>query len=613
MTSQPAPPVSKPAFIESIVSDYVSSVAHTFVLHGGVFDYTDFPDRDLTVFDYLVETFARRFVVATYSPDRGIEFPNDAPDGPDAGQQRQAFDVACGLSTATLEQNSMAAMMRGGEPQQASDLPRVPSEALPLLIKFLGTRLSGDKRPCVIVDRLDLVAPPADKAMLSAGDRSVLSMLHRLGTDTTVFGSRGLCVMLTPTLEEIHPDLKSASAGLRAIEIAPPDFDQRLAYLRRKLERKNDGLDAPRVWLDGIKDVELAALAAGLYRRHLENIILRAVASGGALTRELALIVKREQIAVEYSGSIQVVEPEFGFEAVGGHQLVVDYLREWVIPTMVDPDLNEEAPTGILVMGPSGTGKTHLVSCFAKEAGLNFIIAKPEAFRDKYVGGSEAKTAKFFQGVSAMAPCAVFFDEADQKLRRGGGGDGSGGDQVENNIFASMLEFLSDPQRRGRVLAFAATNRPDNMDAALKRPGRFDTKIPLLPPQSNAERCAVLLALAKRYLPGEVAQLDLVPIAERTEDWTQAEIEVLVKKARTVARIKKLGLQEAFESVLSTMRSATQDIRTMTKYALAECDDASLVPERWRDLVGQTAKPVARRETVGIDRDSGRESRDLDI
>jgi hypothetical protein len=586
-----------PPWYSTLTKDYQAGVAHTFMLHGGIYDYTDYSGQDLTVREYIAARMARVGAVVTYSIDEGIRFPND-----EDGTTRRRFEMAAGLQQ---EQDEAAKYLRGEAPSE-NNLPTSPGGALPLLVDYLrksGPTDDDPRLPVVIVDRFDLIAPPGDKATLADAKLAVLGLMHRAGTDQDIDGTGGIFIMLAPTQEEVHGDLRTASSGIRVIEVPPPNVEQRLGYIRRIIETKELKL------LD-ITETEFAAGTAGLFRRHIEDIGLRAAAVDKVLTRSLVRQRKREQMLQEYAGALELVEPEYGFEAVGGHDLVIGYFREWLIPTILDPELADEAPTGVLLMGPSGTGKTFLVRAAAREAGVNFVIADPMNMRGKYVGESEAKTARFIQGLSAMAPCFVLFDEVDQKLRRGTGEGGSGGDAVENNIFGKMLEFLGDESRRGSVVAFAATNRPDNMDAALKRPGRFgDMKVPILPPQTPDERMAVLRVLCNRYMAGRKVNLDSA--VQAVEGWTQAEMEALIKKSRTFGRIKKLKPEEAIKTVLATMRSATKDIEFMALLALSECDDAALVPEKYRGLVGDAA--VEKREAARPRERATRGYRDVEL
>lgn len=609
----------RPAWFSEMWSDYQAGMANVFVLHGHVHDYIDHPDANLTLREYLEQLMGTRFALATFSPDEGILFPGDELESKASaawldkvlGRDSQSAEAPGTFNAAALlaaqAQTSGSGFGGGstGEPLP-SDAPR----ALALLIDYLkqaNDRAEGvpiaetrtgrflAKRAAVLVERLDLIMPPAEKDRLGGGDRALLSLLHRSGTSPAINRQRNLMVLLAPSLEEIHPDLRLAASGIRTIEVPPPDYEQRLAFCTRAVaEVKNEDGEVTReaIELEDLQLTDLATQTAGLNRRHIEDLVLRAVQTDGVITREMVKARKREQISAEYAEVLEILEPDVTFDMVGGHDAVKEYLREWVIDPMRDPDpegLND-VPMGILFAGPSGTGKTYLARALANESGYNCVSMAPDNIRGSYVGESEKKLRKAIQGVEAMAPVILFIDEIDQKLRRTSGG-GGGGDSVEGNIFGKMLEFLSDTRHRGSILLVAATNEPQSIDPALQRPGRIDNKIPLLPPDTAEERADALGALARRHGLVGATEGTLLDVGGKTDSWTQAELEALVVKSRAYVRRKKLPAAEAFAAVLERMRPSTAGIRRHIELAVRCCDDASLVPARWRSLVGTAPAP----------------------
>jgi len=197
----------------------------------------------------------------------------------------------------------------------------------------------------------------------------------------------------------------------------------------------------------------------------------------------------------------------------------------------------------------------------------------------------------------------VLIDEIDTKLRRPSGGqDGSG---VEGNIFGMMLEFLGDQSHRGQIVLVAATNRPDRIDAALKRPGRIDLKVPLLPPDGPDERAAVLASLLERHGLESIDPDGLLAVGRETDNtWTQAELEELVLTARRGVRLRGRTTEAAIWAALDEMVPSTEDIALHTELAVRTSSNRMLVPARWRSLVGKarqapTQTPAAPTGRVG--------------
>ena len=178
---------------------------------------------------------------------------------------------------------------------------------------------------------------------------------------------------------------------------------------------------------------------------------------------------------------------------------------------------------GVLMTGPAGTGKSAVAQAVAKESGVNAVSLNLARILGQYVGNSERNLEKALRAIKSLAPTIVFIDEIDQSVSRGGSGDSG----VSSRIFKRLLEFMSDTGNRGQVVFLAATNRPDLMDAALRRPGRFDKKIPFLIPDAE-ERLAIFQVMAAKY---EMAGKPSAAAIDSTEGWTGAEIEAAVVKA----------------------------------------------------------------------------------
>jgi transitional endoplasmic reticulum ATPase len=591
-----------PGWLTTLIHDYQSAVANTFLVHGNVFDYVDHPDRDQVVREYLAGRLAKNFSVVMYSPDEGVTFPGEQSTLADvramAAETRARFEKVSGLGASELDEAERLLQQAGQGVGGQTDIPREPERALPVLVDFLAmangadTEKGGDgsgKRAVVIVDRLDLIAPPCDKGTAPGSRLAMLGLLHRVGTLRDLNALGNLLVLLAPSLEEVHPDLRAIASGIRALEVPPPDYEARLDFLGRIVARK-------KLSLDGIGLNELAAQMAGLGLRHIEDVALRAARRTdwpGIIDRRLVRDRKKELLAAEYGGVIEVVEPSVTLDMIGGHQDVKAWLDDWVFGPAEsgDPGDLQYMPLGCLLMGPAGTGKTILGQAIADRLGWNFLFIRPENIKGSLVGESQQKQAKAIRGAEAMAPCVVMFDEVDQKIRRGEGGSGGGGDAVENDAFARWLEWMSDTTHRGRILMLAATNRPDILDAAFKRRGRFDGKLPLLPPDTARERLSVLSAAINRHCNGGLGTLEdadvVTRIGREAESWTQAELEGLVLMAKGLAKIKRTSLDQGLLLAKDRMRTATSDVQRMTLLALAECDDMTLVPERYRPLLAQ--------------------------
>jgi SpoVK/Ycf46/Vps4 family AAA+-type ATPase len=177
----------------------------------------------------------------------------------------------------------------------------------------------------------------------------------------------------------------------------------------------------------------------------------------------------------------------------------------------------------------------------------------------------------------------VFVDEIDQMVSRGGSGDSG----VGSRFFKRLLEFMSDGSHRGKVIFLAATNRPDLMDAALRRPGRFDKKVPFLVPDAS-EREAIFQVMARKY-GLEVKKISKSVVAA-TDGYTGAEIEAVVVKAVEVAEDDVLAPDKALDYAVGAISPSTSDIQFMTGIAIRECNDRDLLPPAYRGKLDDRAK-----------------------
>lgn len=215
-------------------------------------------------------------------------------------------------------------------------------------------------------------------------------------------------------------------------------------------------------------------------------------------------------------------------------------------------DLGAQIPRGVLLLGPPGTGKTLMARAVAGEAGVPFFHISASEFVEMFVGVGASRTRDAFATAKRAAPSILFIDEIDAVGRERGAGLGGGHDEREqtlNQILVEMDGFEKDAQ----VIVLAATNRPDILDPALLRPGRFDRRVVLdLPDLSDREE---ILKIHARNKP-LAANVDLRQVAIRTPGFSGAELANLVNEAAILAarkgknKIEQIELYEAIEKVL---------------------------------------------------------------
>jgi len=550
---------SPPAWVQELLDKYSSGVAHAFTLHFNVFDYV-VPGVSLK--SYLARLMAGRQIVAFYNRSEGITFPLPT--------MRDRFIELLGLGQEQDPALAALASLQGGQPQ-ATEIPRSPTAALPLLERLLKLGDPEEKLAAVVIDFAESVFPAADMATMSAEDRTNLITVQRWGRDPDIMRAGNPVFLVAANLADLHAGIRAASSKFEAIEVPLPDRAARRAFIDHYTAGK------PQVFRWHLSAEELANATAGLSLIHIEDIFLRAEQTQ-ELTQDLVRERKEDIIASEFGEVLEILEPRFGWEMIGGLQHVKEFFERSVIRPMRE-GRTRRTPMGVLMTGPAGTGKSAVAEAVAKESGINCVILNLARILGQYVGASERNLEKALRAIESLQPTLVFIDEIDQSVQRGSAGDSG----VSNRIFKRLLEFMSDTGHRGRVIFLAATNRPDMLDAALRRPGRFDKKIPFLVPDET-EREAIFEVMLRKYDLSGVNSIPAVCITA-TEGWTGAEIEAGVVKAVEVAEDRDLGPEEALTYAVQTISPSTADIEYMTLLAIQETNDRDLLPPKYRQML----------------------------
>jgi len=542
----------RPAWLEDLTFKYRSSIANLFVLHFNVNDYAG-PDnrrvRDVVIQDFLENpAYAPkgkpRRVVAIYNRAEGITFARP-------GMREEFIRILTGERV---------------RPEDEIKLPVAPGQAFALLDKLIYSEPAA-----VLIENAETVLPAEELAHMDQEELRALTFVKKWAGDVRLNRMGSPVVMLAGSLVELHPHLRLASTKIEQIMVPLPDLEERLNYIEEMVEKRQLNV--------AVDTHQLANATAGLSRILIEDIGLRAEATGQPITLEFARDRKESLIRAEFGDVLEIVEPRFDFTALGGLVEAKLFAAKNIIVPLRTGNYRR-VPLGVLLTGPSGTGKSAFFYALVAEAGVNGVKLNFGKILGPYVGLSEQNLEKALLGIESLAPCLVLIDEIDQLLQRGSNGDSG----VQQRLFARMLDFMSNPHNRGRIVFVAATNRPDLMDPALKRPGRFDRKIPFLMP-GWAERVAILQAVQKRYgMPGTP---DWEVAAHRTEGYTGAELESVVLKAWELAEDAGRSeiVQEDVEAALERIRPSTAQVEFMSDLAILECDDKDVLPPEFRSLL----------------------------
>ena len=550
VTSQHSLAVSErpPAWAEELARKYRAGETSHFLLHHNVYDLVRARAGYLSLLGFLQKELLGNKRIVLYNRSEGITFDSEETLRAFTAQQRVA-DPLVNVTT-------------------ASQLPRDPARALPMIERFLYFA----DRVAVIINFLETIFPAGDIGYLSSEDRNALVSLQRWMTSPRLMESDNLVILIAESLADVHARVRE-NARLGLVRIPYPEEPERLDYLTEFLAAYP------------IKQVEmtaqqLAAMTSGLNYVHLRSLLCAAQYSDDGLTYADVRLKKKEIIEAECAGLIEFITPRYGLESVGGLKGAKDYLRD--IAETIRSGNREEAPMGILLSGPVGTGKTFLAQCFAKDCGMNVVEFKN--FRDKWVGSTEANLEKILGLLQALAPIVVLIDEADAALgTREGGGDSG----VNQRVFSKIATAMSNTANRGRILWILMTSRPDLLPIDLKRQGRCEEHISLFYPEGEADLQEIAEAMAtKNKLQHKIT--DWTPVTLSSLHLSGADIESIIIRARRVAR--QAGRAEVtaadLRSVAEEFTPARDELAVEYQELVAarEATSRAMLPARFRDV-----------------------------
>ncbi|GCE46876.1 transitional endoplasmic reticulum ATPase [Thermosporothrix hazakensis] len=409
----------------------------------------------------------------------------------------------------------------------------------------------------IFIDELDALAP---KRPETGGEveRRIVGQLLALMDGLT---SRGQVVLIGATNQPnaLDPAIRRPGRFDREIPLRVPDIRGRIEVL--KIHSRNAAL-APDVDFNrlaqmtpGFVGADLAALcreaAMVALRRNLPRI--NELLQGGFIPYET--LVNLQITMNDFQTALREIEPstirevyvevsETSWDDVGGLQKVKDMLTESVEWPLLYPDLYEKArvtpPRGILLAGPPGSGKTLLARALANQCDASFISIKGPELLSKWVGESERGIREIFRRAKHAAPCIIFFDEIDALAMRRSSDTGADG-SVGARIIAQLLTEMDGIEGREGIIVLAATNRPELIDPALLRPGRFDLVVELDYPNEEERRAIFEVHMRERPIAPDVTAEDL---ARRTEGRSGADIEAICRRAALLALREQTSLKQ---------------------------------------------------------------------
>ena len=440
----------------------------------------------------------------------------------------------------------------------------------------------------IFIDEIDSIAPKREEVSGETERRIVAQLLSLMDGMST----RGKVVVIGATnrVNAIDPALRRPGRFDREIEIGVPDRNGRLEVLQIHTRgmpiAKDVNLEKLADISHGFVGADLQALAKEAAMRALRRVLPEVDLSTESIHAEtlrkiivtmqdfLDIIKEMEPSAMR---EVFVEVPDVKWEDIGGLSSIKQELQEaveWPLKyQQIFTYADATPPKGILLYGPPGTGKTLIAKAAANESEANFISIKGPELLSKWVGESEKGVREVFRKARQAAPCIIFFDEMDAIAPRRGGDFGD--THVTERLISQLLTELDGLEILTNVIVIGATNRPDIIDAALLRPGRFDRLLYVPPPDRDSRIQIIKIHTKKKPLADDV---NIEQLADHTEGYTGADIASLSSAAVMLAvreyvskyknqkeadnRVKELKIQmRHFEEAMKKIRPlSTQEL-----------------------------------------------------
>lgn len=421
----------------------------------------------------------------------------------------------------------------------------------------------------VFIDEVDSIAPRRDKVQGEAEKRLVAQLLTLM--DGLEARANLVVIAATNRPEAIDEALRRPGRFDREIVVGVPDERGRREILgihTRGMPIAEDvDLNELARTTYGFVGADLAALAREAAIDAVRRIMPRLNLSEQTIPADVLdnLSVQRsdfvealKRVQPSAMREVMVQVPQVRWSDVGGLDDAQMRLKEGVELPMKSPmafkRMGIRPARGFLLYGPPGTGKTLLAKAVAREAQANFIAVKSSDLLSKWYGESEQQIAKLFARARQVAPCVIFIDELDSLVPARGGGLGE--PQVTERVVNTILAEMDGLEELQSVVVIGATNRPNLIDPALLRPGRFDELVYVPVPKAEGRLRILQIQTARMPLADDV---DLTSIADRAERFTGADLEDVVRRAGLFALRESLDVNEVkmrhFEDALADSRA----------------------------------------------------------
>lgn len=570
-------PVSR--FWQSIEDIYKSGASHQFILYNNVDDLVwDDIYGYLSTRDYLMEQMNRLEcnAIVSYTRSEGIQFPNLG--------LRDAYQNFMKLTRINeiepLPENLPPIKRLNVDFRHVGEegLIRETLESLLRLEGFFRQGL-GNARVGLVVSDVEKLAPNSRILQISEQTRErqaiELETLQRWASDMHITMRGHIILFLTENLANVAPELTlSDRYTTTPIEVPLPMYQERLAYIKHLLyiPEEEYKLSLP----EGTLSEHLAAMTYGFRLKDIQSLWITSRYRKSPVSPNMVVQQMRKSIRMRSYGMLELIFGEHGLNTVGGLDSIIQYMRD-IIQAMIKGEV-KKVPMGVLMVGPTGTGKTMLMNALVRDAGIHFVRLK-SIQSSICEGRSDWDMHRALDIIRSIAPVVVLMDDID-KIQY------TSTDTYERKLMAQLIDdlvrFISDPSLRGKVLWVAASSRPDMIYPEFCKRGRFEDVVPFLPPGQKEREDILKKLLSKNAIPYD-SKINFAIPAGRTERCTGADLEAIATRSYRNARqanrdtVIEQDLVTAADEFIPDLDPGMYEY--MTLLAIKESNLAFLVPK----------------------------------
>lgn len=584
-----------PRFWQFIEERYKAGLSNQFLLYFNINDIIwDDIHGYLFTRDYLMErmNYLGCDAVIYYSRSEGLIFPNIG--------LRNAYQN--GLKLARIEEieplpqpeegappimikNINAGLKNVGQERMIRD----PQEAMLMIENFFRQGL-GNIRVGLLINDIEKLAPNRRTQHIPDGKIIDVETLQRWSVDMNIKLRGHIILMLTENIANVAPELlHNDSYGTFPVRIPIPTYQERLHFIRHLLyipeAEGQEGmykLDLP----EGMLSEEFANITHGLTLIDIQHLWMKGKSRKIPVSPTMVVQQNKESIRKRSYGRLELIFGNHGLDTVGGLGDVIQYFGN-VINSVKNWD-SKAVPMGILMIGPPGTGKTNLIHALSRDMGMHFVQLKGLRGFDPETR-NEWDLLRALEIIRSLTPVVAFIDDIDKIVY-------DNTDEYErrimNQLLLDLVNFMSDPTLRGRVLWIAASNRPDLIHPEFRKQGRLDDVIPFLLPDISARQDILRKIISKNAIPYD-EKINFLTIASRTEGCTGGDLELIIMRGFQKARLENRDTVIEQDLVRAASEFIPANDPIMNEYLmLLAIREASLSPLLPRQMHGNLQEKV---------------------